>query len=153
MAAGTAEVGVLICYESIFAELSRDDRRAGADLLVNITNDAWYGRDTPLGRTTALWQHPAHLVLRAIETRTGIARAANTGVSLFIDPLGRRHGETRLFHATTSVATVLTTDATTLFVRWGDWVGGGASALAFLTIVLALLGPARPIAPGGPPGG
>ncbi len=153
MAAGTAQLGVLICYESIFADLARADRRAGADFLVNITNDAWYGRDTPGGRTTALWQHPAHLVLRAIETRTGIARAANTGISLFIDPLGRRHGETRLFEATTSVGTVLTTDTTTLFVRWGDWVGGGASALALFTLVSALLGPAWPFPPRRPPGG
>jgi len=144
MTAGTAELGVLICYESIFSDLSRDDRRAGADFLVNITNDAWYGRDTPVGRTTALWQHPAHLVLRAIETRTGIARAANTGISLFIDPLGRSYGETPLFEATTTVGTVLTTDVATLFVRWGDWVGAGAAALALLTLLASLRVPPRP---------
>src|SRR5881396_3112324 len=77
--------GVVICYESAFEELARAYRRAGADFLVNITNDAWYGR------TAGPYQHASHLVLRAIETRTGIARAANDGISEFVDPLGRTY--------------------------------------------------------------
>src|SRR5204863_205670 len=68
-------LGVVICYESAFEELARAYRRAGAAFLVNITNDAWYGR------TAGPYQHASHLVLRAIETRAGIARAANDGIS------------------------------------------------------------------------
>lgn len=114
--------GPLICYESIFADLSADYRRQGADFLVNITNDAWYGREPWWARTTALWQHPAHMVMRAIENRVGVARAANTGISMFIDPLGRSYQRTDLFRADVRVDTVYTTDARTLYTRWGDWL-------------------------------
>ena len=137
MVVGDARFGVLICYESAFADLAREYRRAGADYLVNITNDAWFGREAWYGRTSALWQHPAHLVMRAIEQRVGIARVANTGVSMFVDPLGRVYGRTELFEPAVQVATVYTTDAVTLYARWGDWVGTGAALLAALLVVAA----------------
>ncbi len=121
---GAARLGVLICYESIFADLSRTYRREGADFLVNITNDAWFGRGGPWwDETTALWQHPAHLVMRAIENRIGVARSANTGVSEFVDPLGRVSQETRLFEPAAISGTVLTTDEVTPFTRMGDVIG------------------------------
>jgi apolipoprotein N-acyltransferase len=112
-----ADFGVLICYESAFEDLSRGYRRAGADFLVNITNDSWYGR------TAAPYQHAAHLVMRAIETRMGIARAASTGISQFVDPLGRAHESTGLYVLDIRTRPVLTTDGRTLYVRLGDWVG------------------------------
>ncbi|MBW3554886.1 MAG: apolipoprotein N-acyltransferase [Gemmatimonadetes bacterium] len=136
-----ARFGILICYESIFPRLAREYRAAGADFLVAITNDGWYARDTWYGRTPALWQHPGHLVLRAIETRTGVARAANTGFSLFIDPVGRIHGRTALFQAETRVETVLTTGSPTLFVRLGDWVGLGSLLAALVGILVAYRSP------------
>lgn len=132
-----AAFGLLICYESIFAPIARAYRADGADFLVNITNDAWYGFDTPLGRTTGLWQHPAHLVLRAIETRSGVVRAANTGISMFIDPLGRSYGRTSLFQMATATGIVYTTDTTTLFVRWGDWLARLAVAFGVVTLLVA----------------
>ena len=79
-----------ICYESIFPQRSREYRREGAKLIVNITNDAWFGK------SLAPYQHEAHMALRAIENRVGIVRAANTGISGYIDPLGRIQGETQL---------------------------------------------------------
>jgi apolipoprotein N-acyltransferase len=109
--------GILICYESIFEDLSRRYRRLGADFLVNITNDAWYGK------TSASYQHPAHLVMRAIETRAGIARAGNDGISEFVDPLGREHQRTLKEVQTYEAGEVYTTDARTLYVMLGDWVG------------------------------
>jgi apolipoprotein N-acyltransferase len=120
--------GVLICYESAFEDLARRYRADGADFLVNITNDAWFGQ------TAAPWQHASHLVMRAIETRTGVARAANTGISQFVDPLGRTSHSTALLTEAVVAAPVLTTDVRTLYVRWGDWVGllaviGAAAAL------------------------
>lgn len=129
--------GVLICYESSYPELSRRVRLEGADVLVNLTNDAWYGREPWYARTTALWQHPAHLVMRAIENRVGVVRAANTGISLFVDPVGRVHGATELFSAETTSASVFGTDVSTLYTRLGDVVGNGAAAAA---LVLLLLG-------------
>jgi apolipoprotein N-acyltransferase len=109
--------GVLICYESAFEDLGRRYRRAGAEFLVNITNDAWFGR------TAGPYQHASHLVLRAIETRMGIARAANSGISGTVDPLGRYHDVTGLDVETAVAATLWTSDVTTPYVRLGDWVG------------------------------
>ena len=109
--------GVLICYESAFEDLGRRYRREGADFLVNITNDAWYGR------TAGPYQHAAHLVMRAIETRAGIARAANDGISEVVDPLGRTSAETGLEEEAAVSARLRTSDAIPLYVRLGDWVG------------------------------
>ncbi len=109
--------GVVICYESAFEDLPRRYRREGADFLVNITNDAWFGR------TAAPYQHAAHLVMRAIETRMGVARAANTGISEFVDPLGYTHRRTPLETERVEADTVYTTSGRTLYVRLGDWVG------------------------------
>lgn len=142
-ASSGAGFGVLICYESIFPRAARAYRNAGADFLVNMTNDAWFGRDEPWwSRTTALWQHPAHLVMRAVENRVGIARSANTGLSLVVDPLGRVTHETDLFAATAFAAPVLTTGGRTLYTRFGDLAGWGA-ALVGLGAILALLARGR----------
>jgi len=131
---GTA-YGVLICYESTYAEASRSFRREGADVLLNITNDAWYGREPLYARTTALWQHPAHMVMRAIENRVGVARAANTGISLFIDPVGRVYERTSLFEADLRVGTVQSTDIMTFYTRYGDLLGNGSAVAALLLLM------------------
>ncbi len=109
--------GVVICYESAFEELARGYRRAGTEFLANITNDAWYGR------TAGPYQHAAHLVMRAIETRMGIARAANDGISEFVDPLGHTYAETGLEQEAVVSGHVRTSDVIPLYVRLGDWVG------------------------------
>ena len=135
-------VGVLICYESTYPSAARALRNAGADIVVNITNDAWYGREPLYARTTALWQHPAHLVMRAIENRIGVARSANTGISLFVDPLGEVYSATSLFEEDVRIDVVRTTDVLTFYTRYGDLVGTGA-ALAALCLAVAVLGPLR----------
>jgi apolipoprotein N-acyltransferase len=124
--------GVVICYESAFEDLARRYRRAGADFLVNITNDAWFGR------STAPAQHASHLVLRAIETRMGIARAANSGITQFVDPLGRAYASTALETETIVADRLRTTDVRTLYTRLGDWVGGLslAGTLAMIAMVV-----------------
>ena len=109
--------GVVICYESAFEDLARRYRAAGADFLVNITNDAWYGR------TAGPYQHATHLVMRAIETRAGIARAANDGVSEFVDPLGRTASATELEVDTVVAGRLRTSGVIPPYVRLGDWVG------------------------------
>ena len=85
--AGGIRLGVLICFESIFPEISRSYAGQGADLLVMITNDAWFGR------SAALRQHAQMAVLRAIESGRWVARAAYAGISQVIDPAGRVVGE------------------------------------------------------------
>ncbi|UCD25567.1 MAG: apolipoprotein N-acyltransferase [Gemmatimonadota bacterium] len=121
--------GILICYESIFEDLSRRYRREGTDFILNITNDAWYGE------TAAPHQHAAHLVMRAIENRIGIARAANSGISEFVDPLGREHNRTRLSTRAFASDMVMTTDVIPLYTRLGDWVG-----LLSVLLTLGLVG-------------
>jgi apolipoprotein N-acyltransferase len=124
--------GVLICYESIFPAQARALRRNGADVLLNITNDAWFGR------SVAPWQHEAHMMLRAIETRSGVVRAANTGISVYIDPVGRAHGATGLFVPAARVYEAQTSDARTLFVASGDWVGWACIAASLVLVLMAL---------------
>ena len=109
--------GVLICYESAFEDLPRKYRARGADFLVNVTNDAWFGR------TSAPRQHASHLVLRAIESRMGIARAANSGISEFVDPLGHTYAASGLEQEAIVADRLRTSDVITLYVRWGDWIG------------------------------
>ena len=75
------------------------------------------------------------MALRAIENRVGVVRAANTGISAYIDPLGRIQGETQLEVADSRVYDTQTTNVTTLYVRIGDWLG----SLALLATIAALL--------------
>lgn len=85
---GDWKLAPMVCYESLFGDSPRAQRRGGASLLVNLSSDVWFGEG---GGVSAVFlrQHPAHLVMRAVETRMGVARAANGGVSLLLDPRGR----------------------------------------------------------------
>lgn len=130
--AAIGRFGVIVCYESVFEDLARHYRAEGADFLVNITNDAWYGR------TAGPYQHVTHLVMRAIETRMGIARAANDGISEFVDPLGRTTDETQLETQTVVAGHLFTSDVRPLYVRLGDWVGRISSLLALGALILVL---------------
>lgn len=107
--------GVLICFEAIFPELARRHVKNGADILVNLTNDAWFGR------TSAPFQHLSMSVFRAVETRLPLVRAANTGISAFVDPSGRVTHRTGLFHEAFLVSNVHpSTSPLTWYVRMGD---------------------------------
>ena len=85
------KAGVSICYEMIFPDLMRQAVKNGADFLVNITNDAWFGN------SAASYQHMSMGALRAVENRTPIVRAANTGISGSIGADGTLYDETELF--------------------------------------------------------
>ncbi len=108
-----ARIGVLVCFESIFPDISRKWVDAGATLLVNLTNDAWYGR------SSAPYQSLAMTRLRAVESRRALVRAANTGFSAFIDPLGRLQQLSPLFTEWQASAQVQLREERTLFVRGG----------------------------------
>ncbi|OQX16420.1 MAG: apolipoprotein N-acyltransferase [Desulfobulbaceae bacterium A2] len=127
LSAGASRIGVLICYESIFPEIARHWVADGANLLTNLTNDAWYGR------SSAPWHSQAMAVLRAVETRRALARAANTGVSSLIDPLGRVVAFTPLFTPAQLSGSLPLLETRTFFVRWGHWFGP-------LCLLLALFG-------------
>ena len=107
-------LGVLICYEAIFPYISRKVTANGAALLINITNDAWYGT------TAAPYQLFSITVFRAIENRRALVRAANTGISGFIDPAGRILAFTDLFTEDALVMNVPLLTEQTLYTRLGD---------------------------------
>jgi len=108
------KIGVLICYEGIFPDAGRTYKKMGADLLVNITNDAWFGN------TSAPYQHLSMTVFRAIETRLYIVRSANTGISAVIDPTGRIVSKTDLFTRTALRDRVKFIHYETFYATYGD---------------------------------
>jgi apolipoprotein N-acyltransferase len=120
-----ARFGVLICYEDIFPALTRRFLVGGADFLVNITNDAWYGW------TSAPHQHLAQATFRAVENRVPLVRAANTGFSAIIDADGRIRWRSRLFEMTWHADEITWTGVRTFYARFGD-VFGWSCALASL---------------------
>jgi len=126
-----APVGVLICYESIFPYISRAAVLNGAELLVNITNDAWYGR------SSAPYQHFSLAVFRAVENRRSLVRAANTGISGFIDPLGRILAATALFEDDAAVRAVPLLRPTTFYSRHGDLFAKACLLIAALFTIIA----------------
>jgi apolipoprotein N-acyltransferase len=109
-----------ICYEAVFSYLSRAAVQQGSQLLTSITNDAWFGR------SSAPWQHLAMARMRSVETGRYMARAANTGISAFVDPYGRVLQQSPLFEPAVVVGEVRFLDGVTPYVRIGDvvpWAG------------------------------
>jgi apolipoprotein N-acyltransferase len=122
-------VGAFICYEAIFPDLVREFAARGAELLVNVTNDAWYGR------TSAPHQHMAMAAFRAVENGKYLVRAANTGISAVVDPRGRVLQSTALFERTLLVREVPFVPGLTFYGRHGDvfaWSCLGLAAAATL---------------------
>ncbi|OGR18618.1 MAG: apolipoprotein N-acyltransferase, partial [Desulfobacterales bacterium GWB2_56_26] len=108
-----AKAGILICFESVFPELSRQWVQAGANILVNLTNDAWYGKSSAPQHSLAM------AVLRAVEARRSLIRSANTGISAFVNPAGGIDDRSGLFEPWAAARdAVLMTDIT-IWVRFG----------------------------------
>lgn len=126
---GQARFGVTISYEVYFPGQVRRYIQRGADFLVNITNDAWYGR------TAAPYQHLNMVVFRAVENNAYLIRAANTGISAVVHPTGRVLAESGLFEERIVVQTIRTRAGDTFYVRYGDvfaWFSLLASVAIFL---------------------
>jgi apolipoprotein N-acyltransferase len=107
-------IGALICYEAIFPGITRRLARQGTDLLVNITNDAWFGR------TSAPYQHLSMAVLRCVETRLPMARAANTGISAFILENGEILKQSGLFTREVITERIKLRHQDTFYSQFGD---------------------------------
>jgi apolipoprotein N-acyltransferase len=107
----------LVCFESIFPDLAREDVRRGARWLVNITNDEWFGNGA------ALYQHAAMAVYRAVENHVPLARCANTGLTLIADANGRIAGRVPVFRAAVLIGRLARPGPRTLYGRVGDWPG------------------------------
>ncbi len=119
----------LICYEIIFPGLVRKFFMSGGDFMVTITNDAWFGK------TAGPYQHFSMAVFRAIENRKPIVRAANTGISGFIDSNGKILLQSALFDRQVLTHTIKTDSAMTFYTRFGDLF-----SFACIVISIILLG-------------
>ena len=109
------QLGVQICYEVIFPDLTRTITRNGANLIFNITNDAWFGR------TGATQQHFSMAIFRAVENKRALVRCANTGVSGFVSPIGRIIESTPLFIEKVMTHEVPLMSQKSIYTRFGDF--------------------------------
>lgn len=112
---GFPAIGVQICFEIIFPELSRSLVKNGAGVLINLTNDAWFGK------SSAAYQHFSMTVFRAVENRRSLIRCANTGISGFVDPVGRIISRTELFQDAVVTHSVPQMKETTFYTQIGDF--------------------------------
>lgn len=123
---GVAGLGPMICYEDIFPSFGRRLTKRGPNVLVNITNDAWFGR------TSEPYEHLALSVYRSVESRLDLVRAVNTGVSAFVDATGRVYDKTRSVDPDetpgappmTLLDDVAVLRPFTLYATLGEWFGG-----------------------------
>jgi apolipoprotein N-acyltransferase len=122
-------IGVAVCYESIYGEYFASWVKKGAGLMAVITNDGWWG-DTPGYR-----QHLTFSRLRAIETRRSITRSANTGISALINQRGDYVQTTKWWTKTYLRGELNINHKLTFYVRYGDYIGKGA---VYLMAILLL---------------
>ena len=123
--------GVVICYEVIFPNEVREFAAGGADFMVTITNDAW------VGRSSAPYQHFGMVVFRAVENRLAFARAANTGVSGFIDQTGRITEATPIFSELALSGKIPVGRTPTFYSRHGDVFAYACVIIAGTLLIIA----------------
>ena len=131
---GDLSIGMLVCYEAIFEGLAQDRVSQGANLLVNISNDAWFGD------TSAPHQHLQLAALRAIEQGRYLVRSTNTGISAFIDPLGRIKVAGPQFKELAAAGVVHPHAEFTVFHRFYGYMLPGFGVLAAIFVFLLILG-------------
>ncbi len=115
--AGNTRLGIFICYESVFPDEVRQFADQGAQVLVNLSNDGWYGD------SGAYAQHLNQTRMRAIENHRWLLSATNTGVTASIDPYGRTVARLPRKERGALVAPYALTSVTTFYTRHGDWFG------------------------------
>lgn len=126
-------IAPLICYEDLMPELSRKFvSEARANILVNLTNDAWYGR------SVGPWQHLWLAQSRAIETRRSLLRVTNTGVTSLVNAKGEIVKTLPMFSAAAMQTEVEILNKETYYVRFGDWFAWSLTAIAIAVVLLAL---------------
>ena len=124
--------GALICYEISIPSLGRREVRDGSLMLINVTNDAWFGR------SWGPYQHLAVSAVRAMENRVPILRAANTGISAIIDSSGRIVKSIPLEERGVVVTDIDTERGQTFYTRYGDWIVILSAAVISVYILVLL---------------
>ncbi|MBV8357137.1 MAG: apolipoprotein N-acyltransferase, partial [Deltaproteobacteria bacterium] len=130
-----AALAVLICYESVFPNLTRTAVARGANILMNITNDAWYGK------SSAPYQLLAMAAMRSVETKAPMVRVANTGISAVIQSDGTITARTSLFKRGTETEYVYWRQERTVYTQIGDIFAEACLALTLLALIVALIRP------------
>lgn len=126
-----ASYSVLICFETAFPEFVRRTILDGAQFVVGITNDTWWGR------SPGIEQHARIFITRAVENRCWFARAANSGLTFIVDGYGRLHGELELYTVDALVGEVGLLDEYSFYTRHGDLVG--RFSFLFTVSIMAIL--------------
>ncbi len=129
----TIQFGSPICYEIIFPNLVRKFTKNGAQFLTTLTNDGWYGQ------SSAPYQHFAIAVLRAVENRRFLLRAATTGISGIIDPYGRILAKSELETQTFLSGQIIPLSSKTLYSLTGDMLAHISLTLSILFLILACI--------------
>ena len=124
------KLGTLICFESVFPDLVRRHVFHGAQVLINITNDSWFGL------SAGPYQHALLNAMRAIENRIAIARSATTGQSLFIDRFGRQFKQSDLFVETSIISEVKLETSGSFYTRNGDLFAWICSLNTAITLII-----------------
>jgi apolipoprotein N-acyltransferase len=128
-----ARIGTEICFESVFPDLFRRFVKNGADIMVNLTEDSWYGR------TSAPGQHFSVNIFRAVENRVALVRAANTGISGFIDPYGRTGQISSIFNEDFLTEDVPLRNKTTFYTHYGDLFSYLCAVVTVVSILVLVL--------------
>jgi apolipoprotein N-acyltransferase len=134
---GGHRYGVFICYESIFGNDIREFVKDGADVLVNISDDGWYGD------SSAPWEHLDMVRMRAIENNRWVVRSTNTGITVAIDPYGRITAEMPRHMRGSMRAGFAYGQGLTLYTRFGDWIGWLCAAVTAGLVLTSLRGHGR----------
>ena len=123
----------MICYESAYPNYVREFVKRGAEFLVIITNDSWWGN------TSGAYQHASFASLRAVETRRWVVQCANGGISMVVDPTGKRQLTTNLYTRTKFIADIGLLSDKTFYVKYGDIVAQICLAASIMMLIAAVL--------------
>ena len=123
----------MICYESVYPNYVREFVKHGANFLVIITNDSWWGN------TSGAYQHAAFASLRAVETRRWVVQCANGGISMIVDPTGKRQLTTSLYTKTKFIADIGLLSDETFYVKYGDIVAQICLAASIMMLIAVVL--------------
>jgi apolipoprotein N-acyltransferase len=123
----------MICYESVYPNYVREFVKRGAEFLVIITNDSWWGN------TSGAYQHASFASLRAVENRRWVVQCANGGISMVVDPTGKTHLTTNMYTKTKFIADIGLLSDKTFYVKYGDMVAQVCLAVSMLMIIAAVL--------------
>ncbi len=130
---GISKFSGMICYESAFPNYVREFVKRGAEFLVIITNDSWWGN------TSGAYQHASFASLRAVETRRWVVQCANGGISMIVDPAGIMHVATSLYSKTQFVSDIFLRSEKTFYVKYGDIIAQLCLTASLMILIAAVV--------------